>query len=258
MAVEAQTAFGQGKIQKGINLLRMSLNYNRGIDRIPAVAENLNDLGVLTMSMGDNAAAKRYLEEALGIYEGIGDKVGIHSTRLNLASLKVRQGDKASAMGDLKTIVQEAERSNLPAIAGSANNEIAQSLVREKKYKEAQVLFEKALSLHQRAKAVIQQSMSLHNLGDVEIELGLYAKAKDHLEQAIGIDKQRELWPSLGDDLFLLGRMWEGLKDHAKAALHYERAFYVYRFVGNPEKMDAARDAIKRSGGQEPSASPEV
>ena len=254
LAVEAQVAFGQGKLQKGRDLLKMSLNYNRGTDRIVAVAQNLNDLGVLTMSAGDFITAKRYLEEALSLYESSADKAGILSAQLNLASLEVRGGDEKTALEQLKSIAQEAERSNLPAIAGSAHNQIAQSLAREKKYEEALSLFQKALELHYRAKAQMQAGISLHNLADVEIALGLYSQAREHLEKAIAIDKQKELWPSLGEDLFLTGRAWEGLKDSTQAARLYERAFYVYRFVGNPQSMDAAREAIKRVGGQAPLA----
>ncbi len=243
-AIEAQSAFAQGNTAQAIDLLKMSLNHNRGTDRLPAVAQNLNDLGVMRMSARDRVGAQQCLDEALSLFQRLGDERGALSARLNLVGLQCDAANPA-VVKELEAITQDAQKLGLPGIAGSAQNQLGQGAAREKKYAQALEFFGKALDLHRSLKSSLGETSCLHNIADVEISLGRYAQAKGHLEKAIAIDKANGFWTFLGDDLFLMGRFLAALKDAPGARQHYERAFDVYRFAGNAAKMDAARAAMQ-------------
>ncbi len=253
IALEAQKAFHQGRLQQGINLLRTSLSYNRGTDRLEATAQNLNDLGVLSISAGEYAAADRYLQEALTLYTRLGDKAGCLDARLNLASLKNLQGPDESLFAEFKGIEKAANKGGFQGIEASAQDQMGQWMAREKKWKEAKAFFESAVKHHRGAKSQAGEAVALHNLADVEMQLGLFSDASGHCKLAIAIDKAQQWWPALGDDLFLMGRAHEALKQTNIALGFFERAFYVFKYTANPEKMDAAREGILRSGGESPS-----
>ncbi len=253
IALEAQNAFRQGRVQQGIDLLRTSVDFNRGTDRLPAVAQNLNDLGVMSMVAGDSAAAQRCLQEAFDLYRQMGDPVGQLSVRLNLANLKNRDGTNPAVEKDLRDILAEADALHQQALMASAYNQLAQCLAQQKKYEEAHVLLEKTLPLYRKTGSFFEESICCHNLADMEFKLQRYDEAEQHLTKAIAIDKENQLWQALGDDLFLMGCVREGMQNKEAALNHYERAFYVYRYTSNARGMDTANDAIKRLGGQSPS-----
>lgn len=252
LAVDAQTAFGKGNVGQGIDLLTTSLNTNRGMDRLPAVAQNLNDLGVMTMTKGDYPQAQRYLEEAQELYGRLGDKQGMVSAKLNLISLRIKEGKVTSVMEELTPILDQAREAGAAGVEASIHNEMGRTLAQEKKFEEAVSHFEKAIELHRRRKSAQGESAGLHNLADVQLNLSKPEKAKELLDQAIAIDKDNQMWPSLGDDLYLQGAALEAMGDRGSALHLYERSFYVFRYTSAPRRMDAARDAITKLGGTPP------
>ncbi len=249
LAVEAQNSFAHGHVQHGIDLLRICLRYNRGTDRQAAAAQNLNDLAVMLIASKDYAGAKRYLEEALESYKFLKDKKGELTARLNIISISLRQGDRQTLLPELEQLKKEAQQAGLGSVEASTRNEIAHAYVEQGKFDDARREFENAMGLYRRESFKPGEATCLHNLADVEIRLGKTGEAKRHLEEAIKIDKEKELWPSLGDDLYLMAHALEAEGNKEAARNFYERSFYVYRYTSNPAQMDVVRKALTNLGG---------
>jgi tetratricopeptide (TPR) repeat protein len=231
-------------------LLKLSLDFNRGTDKLPEAAQNLNDLGVMSLAMGDTAVARRYLSESLRIYSNVGNASGALSARVNLASADVHEGKGLEGRRALEDIALEAGRKGLTAVAASAYHQIGKSLVRDNELEQARGHFEKAIGLHRTAQSPSGESNGLYQLAALELKLKRFEQAETHVEQAIRLDKAHEYWPALADDLFLLGKILEGMKRNDNALEYYERAFYVYRYSGMTSEADVARAAVQLLGGE--------
>ncbi len=96
-----------------------ALELYRELGTISGVADCLNDLAEWSRMQGDLEEAREFAEEALRLYQAVGSAEE-RFVALNLAMIRVEQGEAEAVIGALKDLIESFEDSGQTALAGQA------------------------------------------------------------------------------------------------------------------------------------------
>jgi tetratricopeptide (TPR) repeat protein len=164
----------------------------------PNTIKAVSNLGLLHKELGNNEAAKKYLEQALEIWQILPGEPDLKFKAVilnNLGLVLTFQRDFDKAHTDLKEALVIRRR-----VLGEGHEYTAQSLnnmgffyLEVGSYDRAQAYLEKALVIRKKVLGEVHPdvAVTLTNLGDVRFKLGDHAGAQFFYEQA------RDIWQQL-------------------------------------------------------------
>jgi len=159
--------------------------------------------------MGDRAEAKRLHQECLSLRREIGDRAGIASSLLNLATVTTNLGEYAesesllqqalailSEFGDRRRMA--AVYTNLGAVAHRTGRNAA-----------AKEFYEHALALHRETGLRMGIAIALNNVGSAACDLGEFEQARTYLIQSLKEAKANQLDFVALDALVWIAALWQ-------------------------------------------------
>jgi len=251
-----------------------SLSLYRELDDQKGIANGLFLLGWLTSwARGYSNEGQAYLEESLALFKDLGDSLGVANVVYRIGFFEAVGGLYTQAMikfkeseslrreiGDLDGIVRVLSFSALTAI-WQEDYVLARALLKESQslqeqlgdsdnsndldtmgrlhfwlgeYAEAQVYFEKNLSVSQQMGAIISISGALTFLGYVFLRQNKFSEARSYFKKSLQIIKENGLARN-----GLVAYTLEGVASLAVCQKDFERAIRLFAWA------DADRESVK-------------
>ena len=188
-----------------------------------AEADRLFEQGRQQLSAEEPDAALQSWQQALTIYQEIGDRLG---EAASLGSL----GNIYNSLGEYEKAIDYFEQSlpifqqldNRQGEASSLNN-LGLAYQNLGEYEKAIDYFEQSLPIFQQLGSYQEEANSLKYLGNVYLNLKKYNEAIDYYEQSLAIAQRIEERSIEATNLFSLGVAYQELGDYTKALDYYNK-----------------------------------
>ncbi|MFK4089219.1 AfsR/SARP family transcriptional regulator [Kribbella sp. NPDC020789] len=146
-----------------------------------AEATMLNALGVLHWSAAEYGAAASRLQQALALFQDVGDAVGTAVAMINLGVVDLERGRTCAAV---QTLTDALAISPAPT-AAIASVRLGTALLEAGRLAAAKVQLEAALTTSQRLGLLHTEATALNTLGAVHLRLGEFAQAAQRHQGAL-------------------------------------------------------------------------
>jgi tetratricopeptide (TPR) repeat protein len=134
---------------------------NAGIESTVA-----NGQGDVAFYRGDLKAARSAYEQSLRLANQAKDRTPILSARLNLNRVSIAEGRSQTALSDLRSVIQEADRLNLKYLSVEASVELAHALVATKDYSHARQELDRALGRSEKLGSRLETARIHYLMGE--------------------------------------------------------------------------------------------
>lgn len=231
----------QGQLAVARSLLDQALTELRLLDEPSALAQALHGLGRVLTEQGELAAALPMCEEACAAYEKIGDS---HSLALAVRSV----GIVHRAAGNLDEAARWCTRAvdlmrdlGNPLASAYAVQALAKVLLRQGRGDELRDDLLACLHTCNEMQDGFGQALLLRTLGELDLAVGRYAQARQHLDRAL------QWWDALGLPVWRartlrdLATTLDGLGERAAADTAWAEALGVFRLHGCREAREPRR-----------------
>ncbi len=131
------------------------------------IADVHNTQGDLAFYAGDIKAAKEQYQQALQTALRAKAPETVLVSKLNLARVAIAEGRSSSAVGDLRTISQEADRQGMKYLALVSSVDLATAMVNSKDYGHAREVLDQALNTSEKLGVRLQTALIHYQLGNV-------------------------------------------------------------------------------------------
>lgn len=269
-----------GDLKQSEDFARKAADKARAQNARLLLARALYQQGFALEALSDANGATAAVDEAGRIYQSVGDRYGIASTREVTAAVLADRGDYPGALAKYHEELAIAEAVGNRKAEASALNNSALVLKQQGKEDEARKMFERSLSVFQEisdksnyaltliniagitqddgdlngAKKTFDQALtifteindqngqalSLAGIGIVLDKSGDSSGGKAKLEQAISVDKANGQANPATDKLIGLGDALEHLGDLAAARQNYENALSLARAASDKSTISDA------------------
>jgi CHAT domain-containing protein/Tfp pilus assembly protein PilF len=226
--------------QKAVDILEKAL----GPEHID-VANSLNNLALLYLSMGNYAKAEPLYQRALAIREKVlgPEHTEVAASLNNLAGLYRSSGNFANAEPLYQRALAIREKVLGPEhidVATILNNQ-ALLYVNMGDYAKAEPLYQRALAIYEKALGPEHPNVaaSLNNLADLYQALNEYVKAETLYQRALAI-REKALGPenlAVANSLNSLAGLYGALGEYTGAVPLYQRALAIIEKALGPEHL---------------------
>jgi tetratricopeptide (TPR) repeat protein/predicted Ser/Thr protein kinase len=134
-----------GRGSESAKLLDEAQGLARGLKNDALLASVSNSQGDVAFYQGDFKAAKSSYEQALRLASRTSDKDVLLAAKLNLARLAVADGRSHSAIGDLKSLAQQADAQGRKYISVASSVLLADAMTKNKDYAAARQELQRSL-----------------------------------------------------------------------------------------------------------------
>ena len=195
-------------------------------------AITLGLIGNCYKRMGDYEESLKLLSRALEMKRQIGNRLEEGKTLSHLGLLYWEQADYDAAIRHLKAAIAIGAEIDDAKLEGSALNNL--SLVYDElgDYEQSLQQYERALELYRRTDFPRGEGDTLGNIGGVHYILGRYRQAIDYYEKALAISERLESKPAMSQDLGNLALCHFDLGEIPQALESFNRALVLARQAG--------------------------
>jgi tetratricopeptide (TPR) repeat protein len=152
-----------GRGAESSNLTDEALGLARGLKNDSLTAGVLESQGDTFFYQGDLKSAKNSYEQGLRLATHSGDKDGVMNARLNLSRVAVSDGRARSAIGDIRALVQQADKEGRRYTAVAASALLAQAMIENQDYATARQELQRVLGRSEKLGLRIED-MRIHYL----------------------------------------------------------------------------------------------
>ncbi len=216
----AESELRKGNLERATRRFKTVLAIYQKLDGRKAIAKTYNRLGTIALLQNDLPKASSYIDNAKLTAEIEGYDDILFRSKLNKISLllvKRRLEDAKNIADSMTNPKDENERSEL-------DNITALILMQDDKNEEAEKKFFDAVK---NGKTEQLKSTAYSNLGSLYLKTGEPDKALLYLKKALAIDKKLEMPLLTGQNLHLIGKVYEQKADYKNALYHYNRALHL-------------------------------
>jgi LuxR family maltose regulon positive regulatory protein len=178
-----------GQYQEAIDHSQQVLALVSGSTRLEqsAMALATKNLGLCHISFGRLAQGRETLQQALLLYEALGDDANVAMVQHDLGLGYERAGDLGEAVVHYQAALQSWKRIGSPGPWANTLNGLGVVFYLQGKYDEALSSLNEALAKVLQAGDLRVQAYTCASLGDVHRDLGAYARAREAYNQALEI-----------------------------------------------------------------------
>lgn len=174
----------KGQMAEALAASRRALELQPGRES-PVSAGAHRDIGICLASQGMHDGAKAELDQALGIYQSLGDSAGIASTSHAMGVLSVRAGDLARGSAHYREALAAWERAGNRAGVAELLNCLGLVYYYTGEYERALPALEEALSASKEGGYLRVEAACLGGLGDLHRDMGNVQSAVESYEAAL-------------------------------------------------------------------------
>jgi tetratricopeptide (TPR) repeat protein len=178
------------KVQKEVAKQITELHENMEGKDIDFAPWKLTELGKIACFAGYNDQAKGNFQQALRKFENEGDKRGVYASYLHLGNIEMQFGDFEKALGCFMRVQYLAMENNDPNMWINALTNIAIIERHFGNLEKAEDILLDILKAHEKAGNKYGVCIILHNLGNVQLDMGNYDKANSHFTDSLALAKE--------------------------------------------------------------------
>ena len=233
---------GEAKVLNNIGVVSMNLGENHRaleayqeslakVDPADMVARGntLGNLAAAYSNIGDVATAKSYLSESLALRQAAGDKRGLAAAFYLLGNIEQSTGDPQKALAYLKDSVDlRRATGDRPGEAYSVQT-LGSAYEKLGELSTALDCFEQARRIRHEMGNRIDEADTLMHIADAHERLGEHAIAIEHAEQALHLMQQAGNPRGEGAALVVLGELSRAGGDRRRALEYLDRALPLTR-----------------------------
>jgi DNA-binding SARP family transcriptional activator/predicted ATPase len=194
------------------------------------MANTLASLGGVAWNLGDYQEARRWHEESLAIRQSLGDQRGIAASLMAVGSTALSQG----RLDDAEQLVRKgcALHQEIGDQRGIADGlrHLGVALLALGKLAEASSLLKRCVAIY--TDLGFQFGLEVAMLGDAQAHLGNYDAAQRHGEEGLAIARRTGYRRGIGYSLFVLGEVALAAGKYGEAAKLLEESVAVYQEIG--------------------------
>ncbi|MCF2151308.1 tetratricopeptide repeat protein [Desmonostoc muscorum LEGE 12446] len=196
-------------------------------------ALRLNELGLQQLNKGQFREALKTFEQALAIFQQIGDTAGEGTILNNIGVLYRNLGQYAKALEFYQQALAIRKQTSNTEGEGNTLNNIGGVYFSLGQYAKALEFYQQALAIAKQIGNTAGEGATLNNIGVVYSNLGQYAKALEFYQQALAIRKQIGDTAGEGNTLNNIGLIYDNLGQYAKALEFYQQALAIPKQIGD-------------------------
>ncbi|MET8757870.1 tetratricopeptide repeat protein [Lentzea sp. NPDC004782] len=155
------------------------------LDDLAGLGLTYRNLGIVSRSSGEMAAARRWYQRGLAVYERLGDPVGQASVLQNLAQIDLYDDDPAGALDRLGSALEVCEGIGPARVLAQINYRLGKLLAAQGRHDEAFGVLTAALDLVRGARDRRGESFVLYLLGCNEFARGRLGAARTSLHGSV-------------------------------------------------------------------------
>jgi predicted ATPase/DNA-binding SARP family transcriptional activator/DNA-binding CsgD family transcriptional regulator len=178
----------RGHLSEGSRWLEDALNAANSVDSLER-AEALNGLGEISRTLLDLGRAQMCHEEALALYERLGDPQGVAKTIYLLGLVAQYRGEAARAAALFEESMTAARQSGNQALIPGILSALGWLAADEGDFERAQRMWGEALAAHRKRGDILGISFMLEQLGYSELAQGNMERATPLLEEALALSR---------------------------------------------------------------------
>ncbi len=242
---KAAAAFQAGCEAEAETLIRTALELNRSVDHRKGVAENLESLAVLLASQSRWEDAFRLLDEAETVHREEQHRESLFYNRLNRCRFYIQAGQLSHARRELERLQEES----IPTRRIEASWLVVDGVLHleEERYEEALSRFEHALKRLPPSEDPRAAASVYYHLARTYQGMGRTSEAMNRALEALAMDKAEGRTSGIGEDLLLLADLAQTMGREVQARDFRERAFYVFFYLGNAERVQSLVRSLEAS-----------
>ncbi len=220
-------------------LLQRALNAaQKGTDR-QALAEVLNQLGIVNQSQGDYDSARKYYQQSLDLAQALGDRQVIATILVNLGNVAQLQGDYAAARKFYQQSLDLAQALDDRKLIASIPVNLGIVAKEQGDYEAARRLYQESLVLAQALGDRKLIASILTNLGAVAALQGDYAAARKFNQDSLDLAEALGERQGIATILLNLGNVAEFQGEYEAARNYYRQSLDLAQALG--ERQGIAR-----------------
>jgi predicted ATPase/DNA-binding SARP family transcriptional activator/pimeloyl-ACP methyl ester carboxylesterase/Tfp pilus assembly protein PilF len=275
----------QGKYEQAGEILEQAFELAQRLGQKNLTASVLDRRTRLANELGDHEEALALGQEALDLYESIGDRTNAARILAHLGAVNFFRQDYPLARQQLQAGVDQFRKLNLTTELMISLNNLALVSIKQGDYEKAQGYLEELIELtgemqtpvhttalnslglvaeaqgdYERAREHYQQSLNycrqvgnesrsatpIGFLGNLDRLQGDYRSAERRLQHSLDINRKFDRQRQVARDLYMLGMIAEEREDFISARQKYQRSLAIYEEIDNREGMALALDGIGR------------
>ncbi len=223
----------RGHWQAGRELLEGLFAARKGGEDASAEAGALCCAGAMSMYQGAYHSARGQYEQALAIYQEIGERNCEAACMNGLGSVALNTGDYSAAREQYEqALVIRREIGDRNGEAGCLNN-LGLVALNTGDHSAAREYLEQALAMHQALHNRNREAWCLNNLGFIVLNTGDYPAAGEFLKQSLVINQEIQNRALEEINLYGLASVSLNTADYAAARSCYEQSLVICREIGN-------------------------
>jgi predicted ATPase len=222
-----------GRLREGRDWIEQALGRAETPPRTPVGAKGLYNSGGLTHALGDYAAARSRLEEAVSLCRDIGDRPGLAIALAYLGILELSQGKPKAARADLTESLGIFRESGTGWWQAFALWRLGDAVLGSGDAPATRSLYEESLAVFRSVGDPWGTAFALNSLGRLAAIEGRYAAARSLYGESKGLFRQvGDKW-GRGTELFGEGfaALRQGAYEDAKAL--FDEHVCLWREIGN-------------------------
>ena len=179
-----------GDFTKSLVYHQRSLDIKEDISDTSGMAGSMNNIGLINMNLGNYPVALGYFERSLKIKEFYNDKRGIAQTLNNIGLIYMRQTDYPNALQYFRRSFNLCEEIGDKQGSSGILTNIGLIYSRQKEYEKALDYFLKGIDIQQDIQDKKGIGTTLNNIGEVYLNKGNYTMAMDYFMQSLDIYRE--------------------------------------------------------------------
>ena len=197
-----------------------------------AEADRLYQQGDQQIQIGQPKAALQFFQQALVIYQQIGDRNGEALSLNYIAIVERARGDYTQALNfynqALNIFRELGDRLN----EGTALNNIGKVYEGLGQYPQALEFYQQALAIRRQVGDKSGEAFTLNDLGFINTSLGQYPQALNLWQQSLDIFRQIGNQRQEASTLNSIGFYYRTIDQYPKAIDYYQQAFVIFKKLG--------------------------
>jgi serine/threonine protein kinase/tetratricopeptide (TPR) repeat protein len=244
LIMESWAIFNLGDPEKAITMSLESKGIYESVGDRVGVSRALHNLGTFSMQLGKFDDAQKYFEQTIAIRTAIQDNRGLARVYNDATLLKERRGDLKGALEGYKQGLSIAQKINDKNSIANSFGNLANIYQAMGQNAEAMKLYQQALDMDRAMGNKGGTAVALANLGMLQTSSGNFNVAKQTLEESARDFEEIGRPSGVAQVRSALGNLYSNQGDYVSARKNYQQSLDIAKTGGDPATAASAEISL--------------